>query len=213
MRLAIFDLDGTLFDSMGIWEKLAYNYLIKKGIEVEPNIRESLKEYSLYEASIVIKERFNLKESGDEINHQMEEILRYYYENTIPLKEGAKELLERLKNQGIRIVAATATIDPLAIAALKRLQIFDYFEFVQTCKGVGIEKYKKEFYQLIVERTGVLPRDMVVFEDALHSMEAANKIGIRVVAIKDDSAKSDFDKIEKIADLVIENFNEVCINI
>lgn len=208
MKLAIFDLDGTLFDSMEIWETLAYDYLVQKGMKVEKNIRESLKEYSLYQASFVIKDRFNLEESGEEINRQMEEVLRFHYENSIPLKKGAIDLLKKLKNMEIRMVAATATIDPLAIAALKRLQIYDYFEFVQTCKGVGIEKYKKEFYQLIVERTGVNPEEMVVFEDALHSMEAAKELGIRIVAIRDKSARADFERIEEIADIVIDKFED-----
>ncbi len=208
MKLAIFDLDGTLFDSMEIWETLAYDYLVQKGMKVEKNIRESLKEYSLYQASFVIKDRFNLEESGEEINRQMEEVLRFHYENSIPLKKGAIDLLKKLKDMEIRMVAATATIDPLAIAALKRLQIYDYFEFVQTCKGVGIEKYKKEFYQLIVERTGVNPEEMVVFEDALHSMEAAKELGIRIVAIRDKSARADFERIEEIADIVIDKFED-----
>lgn len=208
MKLAIFDLDGTLFDSMEIWETLAYDYLVQKGMKVEKNIRESLKEYSLYQASFVIKDRFNLEESGEEINRQMEEVLRFHYENSIPLKKGAIDLLKKLKDMEIRMVAATATIDPLAIAALKRLQIYDYFEFVQTCKGVGIEKYKKEFYQLIVERTGVNPEEMVVFEDALHSMEAAKELGIRIVAIRDKSTRADFERIEEIADIVIDKFED-----
>lgn len=208
MKLAIFDLDGTLFDSMEIWETLAYDYLVQKGMKVEKNIRESIKEYSLYQASFVIKDRFNLEESGEEINRQMEEVLRFHYENSIPLKKGAIDLLKKLKDMEIRMVAATATIDPLAIAALKRLQIYDYFEFVQTCKGVGIEKYKKEFYQLIVERTGVNPEEMVVFEDALHSMEAAKELGIRIVAIRDKSARADFERIEEIADIVIDKFED-----
>jgi len=213
MKLAIFDLDGTLVDSMGIWERLAYDYLNDKGLMVDSNIRESLKEYSLYEASFVIKERFKLEESGEEINRQLEETLRHYYENTIPLKKGVVDFLEYLKKKEIRMIVATATIDSLANSALCRLGIGHYFEFIQTCKAVGIEKYKREFYDLIVERTGVDPKEMVLFEDALHSMEAAKKLGIKVIAIKDDSAKKNLVEIFNIADLVVDDFIDLSLEL
>ncbi|WP_409226999.1 HAD family hydrolase [Gudongella sp. SC589] len=208
MKFAIFDLDGTLLDSMWVWETLAYDYLISRGIEAPEDIRDKLREYSLREASDVLKEMYDLPERGEEINDQMEKVLEKYYFDKIQLKEGAREVLQAMKDKGIKMCAATATADHLAKAAMVRLEIDEYFEFLQTCKSTGIEKYKPEFYQLILDRVGESTEDIWVFEDALHSMEAAKKLGIKVAAIRDQSAKIDWQEIEEVADIVFDSFPE-----
>ena len=208
MRVAIFDLDGTLFDSMWVWEKLAYNYLLDKGIEAPLDIRENLKEYSLRESCDVLKERYNLSETPDEINNQMEEMLKKYYFEEIEIKPGAKELLQKMSEIGIRIVAATATADWLSKAASKRLGIYDYFEIFQTCKAVGIEKFDPKFYKIIIEQLEIEPDNIWLFEDALHSIKAGNKCGIKIAAIREESARSDWDEIEEVSDIVFDTFSE-----
>lgn len=208
MKFAIFDLDGTLFDSMWVWETLAYDYLKSRGIDAPEDIREKLKEYSLRESSDILKEMYGLPESGEELNDQMEKVLEKYYFEKIQLKEGAREVLQNLQDSGVKMCAATATADHLAKGAMERLQIDGYFEFLQTCKSTGIEKYKPEFYQLILDRVDENTEDIWVFEDALHSMEAAKKLGIKVVAIKDRSARIDWEEIDEIADIAIESFPE-----
>ena len=208
MKFAIFDLDGTLLDSMWVWETLAYDYLKSRGIDAPDDIRAKLREYSLREASDVLKEMYDLPESGEEINNQMEKVLEKYYFGEIQLKEGARDLLQSFREEGIRMCAATATADHLARAAMESLEIDGYFEFLQTCKSTGIEKYKPEFYQLILERVGEEPEDVWVFEDALHSMEAAKKLGINVAAIRDRSAEIDWKEIGEISDIVFDSFPE-----
>ncbi|MGM0397040.1 MAG: HAD family hydrolase [Bacillota bacterium] len=208
MKAAIFDLDGTLLDSMWVWETQAYDYLKSRGIDAPDNIREILREYSLREASDVLKDMYDLPESGEEINDQMEKALEKYYFEKIQLKEGAKELLQALHKEGIVMCAATATADYLAKRAMKRLGIDDYFSFLQTCKSTGIEKYRPEFYGLILNRIDENPADIWLFEDALHSMEAAKKLGIKVAAIRDKSAEIDRKEIDKVADIVFDSFPE-----
>ena len=208
MKAAIFDLDGTLFDSMWVWEKLAYNFLADKGIQAPLGIRESLKEYSLRESCHVLKERFNLSQSPEEINDQMEEMLKKYYFEEIQLKDGAKELLETMKKRKIRMVAATATPDWLSKAACKRLGIYDYFEIFQTCKSVGLEKFDPDFYKIIIEDLGEKPSEIYLFEDALHSIKAGKACGLKVAAIREESARMDWEEIEKVSDIIFDNFNE-----
>lgn len=208
MKVAIFDLDGTLFDSMWVWERLAYDFLINKGIHAPSDIREDLKEYSLRESCHVLKERYNLSETLDEINNQMEEMLKKYYFEEIQLKNGGKELLEKMDKEGIRIVAATATADWLSKAASKRLGIYDYFEIFQTCKGVGIEKFDPKFYEVIIKQLNVERNDIWLFEDALHSIKAGKECGLRIAAIREKTAKSDWSEIKENSDIVFDNFNE-----
>lgn len=208
MKAAIFDLDGTLFDSMWVWDRLAYDYLVSRGIDAPSDIRDRIREYSLREASEVLREMYGLPESGQEINDQMEKILESYYFEKIPLKDGARELLEILKEEGVTMCAATATADHLAKGAMERLQIDGYFVFLQTCKKTGIEKFDPRFYELLIERLGENPEEIWVFEDALHSMEAAKACGIKVAAIRDKWSKIDLDGIEKTADLVFDSFRD-----
>jgi HAD superfamily hydrolase (TIGR01509 family) len=204
-----FDLDGTLIDSMWVWDRLPYDYLLSKGINPPENIREQLKLYSLKEASLIIKDEFNLKESSDEINFEMENMLKRFYESNVELKDGALELLQYLKANGSTLCLATATEEKLLLPAIKRLGIYDYFDFIQTCGNVGFEKYDINFFKILIDRLNLETKDVVLFEDALYSMETAKKLGIKVVAIKDPSNISDWDKITRVADIAVDNLSNL----
>jgi len=204
-----FDLDGTLLDSMWIWDRLPYDYLLSKGKNPPKNIREKLKKYSLKEASSIIKDEFKLKESADEINLEMENILKHFYENNVELKDGALELLQYLKDNKSKLCLVTATEEKLLLPAIKRLGIYEYFDFIQTCGNVGFEKYDVNFFKILIDRLKLETRDVFLFEDALHSMETAKKLGIKVVAIKDPTNISDWDKITKVADIAVDNLSDL----
>lgn len=212
MKAAIFDLDGTLIDSMWVWEGLASRYLQTIGIEVPEDLRESIKHFSLLQSSHYLKDRFKIETSAEEINRQAEKLLENYYENEFQLKPYALNILEELKTRGIKMCLATATEDRLALAAIKRLKIHDYFEFLQTCNGTGLQKGDKRFFEIAIERLNEDPKDIWVFEDAYHSMESAKSTGLKVLAIEDESAKADRQAIKEIADIYISNFKELDID-
>ncbi|MGN9163761.1 HAD family hydrolase [Tissierellaceae bacterium HCP3S3_D8] len=209
MKAAIFDLDGTLIDSMWLWRDLANNYLLSIGVEPPEDLRESLKELSILEASFYMKDRFNLKKSPEEINSEIESILTDYYANRFELKPHVLEVLNTLKKRNIKICVATATDDRLALSVLNRLGIKDYFEFIQTCNSTGLGKNESKFFQVAVDRLEVEPEETWVFEDTLHCMISAKKCGLNVVAIKDDSALMDIDEIKRIADIFIDDFSKL----
>lgn len=209
MKAAIFDLDGTLIDSMWVWKDLASDYLQSIGIETPSDLRESIKHYSLLEACSYLQERFQIDNTPEEINHDAEKLLEGYYESEFQLKSYAKETLEELKSRNVKMCVATATEDRLAMSALKRLGIDHYFEFLQTCNSTGIQKGDKRFFQLAIEKLNVKPEDIWVFEDAYHCMESAKNADLNVVAIEDESAAEDRDRIKKIADVYIGGFEEL----
>lgn len=209
MKAGIFDLDGTLIDSMWLWENLAHNYLLSIGIEPPKDLGESLKELTLEESTFYMKKRFKLKSTPCEIKRDIEKILADYYANRLQLKPYVLETLEEFKNRNIKMVIATATDDHLVSMALNRHGIKDYFEFIQTSDNVGLSKGQPEFFQIAINRLELDPRDIWVFEDALHCILSAKKCGLNVVAVRDESALSDLEEIKKISDIYIDDFSQL----
>ncbi len=146
MKAGIFDLDGTLVDSMWLWESLADNYLLSIGIEPPKDLGEALKELTLKEAAYYMKERFNIENTPYEINQDMGNLLADYYANRLQLKPYVLEILEEFKNEDITMVIATATDEHLVEAVLNSHGIRSYFEFIQTCNNIGLSKGQPEFF-------------------------------------------------------------------
>ncbi len=209
MKGAIFDLDGTLLDSMWLWESLADNYLLSIGIEPPKDLGESLKVLTLKEACFYIKERFRLKDTPDEINQDMEKLLADYYSNRLQLKLYVLEILEEFKSRNIKMAIATATDEHLVSMVLNRYGIKDYFEFIQTVENVGLSKSQPKYFEIAINRLGLKSEEVWLFEDALHCIVSAKKAGLKVVAVKDKSALDDLEKIKKLADIYIEDFSQL----
>lgn len=209
MKAAIFDLDGTLIDSMWLWEGLADNYLLSIGIKPPKDLGESLKVLTLKEACFYIKERFRLKDTPDEINQDMEKLLADYYSNRLQLKLYVLEILEEFKSRNIKMAIATATDEHLVSMVLNRYGIKDYFEFIQTVENIGLSKEQPEFFKTAINRLKLDPKDIWVFEDALHCIISAKKCNLNVVAVKDKSTLPDLDEIKKEADIYIDDFSQL----
>ncbi|WFA09092.1 HAD family phosphatase [Tissierella sp. Yu-01] len=209
MKAAIFDMDGTLLDSMWVWEDLADEYLLSIGVEPPFDLREHLKPLSLLDGCYYVKENLSVDKTPEEMNKDMEEILEKYYRERFQLKPYVKETLELLKNKGIRMCVATATDDRLVEMALGRIGIMDYFEFIQTSNSCGIGKKDPKFFQIAIDKLNLAPNDIFVFEDAVHCVISAKNCGLNVVAIADESAKDDVEEIKKYADLYINDFSEL----
>lgn len=209
MRAAIFDLDGTLVDSMGLWESLADYYLLSIGIEPPKDLSGALSKLTVDEGILYLKRRFNLKTTIEEINQSLEEILTDYYKNRIQLKPYVREVLEEFKSKNIIMALATATDEYFVSMVLNRYGIRKYFTFIQTSQNVGLSKSQPEFFQIAIERLGVEPEKIWVFEDALHCMVSAKECGLNIVAVEDKWAFPDLKEIKEISDIYIENFSQL----
>ena len=209
MKAGIFDLDGTLIDSMGLWESLADNYLLSIGIEPPKDLGESLKELTLEESTFYMKKRFKLKSTPYEIKRDIEKILADYYANRFQLKPYVLETLEEFKKRNIKMIIATATDEHLVSMVLDRHGIKDYFEFIQTSDNTGLSKGQPKFFQIAINSLGLDPKDIWVFEDALHCILSAKKCGLNVVAIRDESALLDLEEIKEVSDIYIDNFSQL----
>lgn len=206
-KLLIFDMDGTLLDSMGYWTFLGRIYLESKGKLVQDNLEEKISVMTLEESALYLKEEYNLEEDIDTIQHEVINLIKDKYKKEIQLKEGAKSYLEKMKSKGHRMCILTTCEKDSAKSALARLKVLDLFEKIYTDKDFKMSKLNPNIYIKVYEDMNVKVDEVVVYEDALHAIESAKKTGYKVIGVYDEYSKSDWQQIKNIADYTIKNFD------
>lgn len=209
VRAAIFDLDGTLVDSMWIWEKIDIDYLKIRNIDMPEDLRDAISHLSFQETAKYFKNRFNLEDSLEEIMNEWYDMALYEYENNVPLKAGAKLFLDKLKKLGIKIGLATSNSLPLLEIALKKNDIYDYFDAITITGEVKRGKSFPDVYLLAAEKLGISPDQCIVFEDILPAMKGAKAAGMKVVGVYDELSKDSRDEIENTVDKFIIEYAEL----
>ena len=205
-QFAIFDMDGTLIDSMVFWKNLATEYLTCKGVrEIPAEILEQIKPMTMSESAALFQTAFGL--TGD-IESEMNAMMDDHYRKDIPLKPGVREYLQKLHDWGVQMCVASATAEHLMESCLTRLGVRDYFEFLLSCETVGAGKRSPIVYHTSAQRLNVMPQEIAVYEDALYAIQTAKKAGYYVVGIYDDSAADRWQAIEEMADQIIINWED-----
>ena len=203
-QYAIFDMDGTLVDSMVYWKNLAKEYLALQGITHIPEmILEKIKPMTMIESATLFIEKFGLHGTPESVVKEMNALMDAHYYKDIPLKKGIKEYLNKLYNSGTTMCVASATEVSLVEACLKRLGINEYFSFLLSCETIGVGKSKPNIYYEAAKRLGAEPSDIAVYEDALYAAETAKKAGFYVVGVFDENAKKNFASLKEISDEII----------
>lgn len=200
MRAAIFDMDGTLLDSMGMWTTLDSQFLRSHGIEPPEDLTDTVIKMTLDEACAYYAENFPLRMTAEEIRAEVLDFVGHQYRETLLLKAGAADFLCRLKEQGIPFCVVTATGKELAEAALSRCGILPMFKFLITPDDGLPGKQQPDVYLEAARRLGASPRETAVFEDALHAAETAKRAGFYTVGFYDNASRGDWDALEAICD-------------
>ena len=207
---AVFDLDGTLLDSMWFWSELDGIFLKSRGIDTIPeDYLLAIAHLGGYETAVYTKERFSLPESPEEMMLEWREMSLDFYRNRVGLKPGAYEYLEALKKAGIKLAVATANEEELFRPAIKLTGIDIFFDAFADVSEVERKKGFPDIYLLAAERLGAKPENTVVFEDIYVALCGAADGGFRTVGVLDDTSLRDRELIMQKADRYIKDFNEL----
>lgn len=209
IKAAIFDLDGTLIDSMWLWEKVDIEFLNKRGYKLPVDLKENIEHLSFIDTAKYFKTRFNLSQSLEEIMDEWNTMAYEHYANSILLKPGAKEYLYSLKLKGIKIALATSNSVTLLEAVLKRSEVYSYFDVITTTNEVKRGKNFPDIYLLSAEKLGVKPSECIVFEDILPAVLGAKAAGMKVVAVHDFYSEYQRKEILDSADYYIYRYDDI----
>lgn len=204
----IFDFDGTLFDSMSIWESAGRDYLTSLGYRAKKHLNQKLKAMSLMQSAEYLKENYTLPLSVSEIMDGINKTVEDFYFHRAMPKVHAVSLLSNLQSKGIKMCIATATDRYQVEAALKRCGMLHYFEAVFTCTELGHGKDKPYIFEIAREAMGTDKTETAVFEDAYHAAKTAKDVGFYLVGVYDRYEKRTAE-LKVLADVYVNSFSDV----
>lgn len=205
-KAAIFDLDGTLLDSMWVWDRLLIDYLAEYGYEVYPEILSEVTYMTVQQSSKYIKEQYHLSMESEQIIQQWRDMVLEYYQSKIPMKRGAKEYLKRLHKSGVKLAVATSCMKELCETALKTHEIYDWFDVIVYSDEVGRSKEYPDIYMECAKRMGVEISDCMLFEDILTAVRTAHGIGLQVTVVEDEFSGAEQEALRLEADCYVRDF-------
>ena len=186
MKGFIFDLDGTLLDSMPVWNNLLDTMLRKKGITPPPDLLDRTKTLGLESCTELVLNEFHLTDDPAVVYQMFQNEMEYQYCNHIPLKPGVREFLESMHGK-VPMAVATATSRNLVEKALAHHNLAQYFQSVTTVAEAGIGKHDPKVFLMAAEKLNLPAENCVVFEDSITAIRSANAAGFTTVAIYEAS--------------------------
>ena len=208
LKGAIFDADGTLLDSMSIWQDLGQRYLAIHGIIAEQGLSDILYAMSIEESSHYLKETYGLSDSVKHISEDILELIRSFYMDEVTLKEGVIDYLRYLHERKIPMIIATSNDKSLLHSAFVRLRIDRYFQDILTCSEEKTSKREPMIYLRAAQKIGTPTVETAIFEDVLYGIQGAKKAGFITVAVADDSNRLEREQLSHTADYLIWDFTD-----
>ena len=198
-KAAVFDLDGVLLDSMGIWNDLGARYLRSLGVTPEEGLNEILFSMSMEQGAEYLHTHYALPQSAAEVGAGIADMLRDFYFYEVPAKDGAAALLAALTARGVKLAAATSS---------PREGLLGYFTRLFTTAEVGVSKHEPTIYLLAAEALHAAPAETLVFEDSLYALKTAKAAGFYTIGVYDADGETDQAGLQKAADLYVRDLHE-----
>ena len=205
----IFDMDGTLIDSTGLWHEIDKRFFARRNMDLPKDYAQHIVHLGLKQAAIFTKETYGIKETPDEIIQEWRQMAADFYINEVQLKDGALDLLKLFKEKGLKLSIATANDPELYMPCIKRLGIGSYFDFID---DVNISQKGKEdgkIYLDLVDKMQSKPENTLVLEDMPTCLKTVHSIGFLTIAVYDKASEKYEEEKRSNSDLFINNFNEL----
>lgn len=209
IQAVLFDLDGTLVDSMWMWKDIDVEYLARFGYELPVELQKDIEGMSLNETACYFKSRFQIPDSLEQMKQDWMDMARDKYSHQVPLKPGAKEFLRYLKERNIKTGIASSNGMELVQVVLRALQVEEYLDSVHTCCEVEKGKPAPDIYLLVANELGVFPENCLVFEDVPMGIMAGKQAGMKTCAVEDMSSMDQSEEKRALADYYIKDFFEI----
>ena len=208
-KAALFDLDGTLVDSMWMWTEIDIEYLNRFGRQFSPGLQKEIEGMSFTETAVYFKETFSIPDSIEAIKADWTRMSLDKYAHEVPLKPYAEDVLKWLKACGMKIGISTSNYREMVDACLNSLGIAHYFDAVCTACEVKRGKPSPDIYLHTADRLGAEPSGCIVFEDVPAGIRAGKAAGMTVVAVDDAFSAPEEAEKRRLADFFIRDFGEL----
>ena len=209
LSLKLFDLDGTLLDSNGVWLEVDHTFLGKHGLPVTQEYMHTVGHSIFPVAAQFTRDYYGLDLSCEAIMAEWLSLAREAYEHHVPLKPGAQAYLEHCKARGERMALLTACVPELCHAALTRHSLHSYFENIIFAQEMGLEKRDPEVYRRAASMLSLSPADCTLYEDGPGNCAAARSVGMHVVGVCDPFYGFSQEEVRRNCDLYILSFEEL----
>lgn len=207
-RAALFDMDGTLIDSMGVWEHVDEVFFARRGLPLPKDYSRSIAGLSFRQTGEYTKARFHLPESVDDILSEWHALCESAYVHDVPLKPHAEAYLKKLRGEGVRLAVATALPERLYRPVLLRTGVLSLFDAFASTDEAGERKRSGDVYRLAARRLGVEPAECAVFEDILDGLLGAKAVGMKAVLVRDPAAAGERERALAVCDAAIDGFGD-----
>lgn len=209
IKAVIFDLDGTLIDSMWLWKDIDIAYFAEKGLEMPEDLQQQIEGMSMRETATYFKKTFGIRDDEETMMATWNQMAMDMYANRITYKKGAEAFLRLLKERNMKTGIATSNSRELLHAVSEKLQLHKYIDCFLTGNEVAHGKPFPDVYLEVARRLHVEPEDCLVFEDVLPGIMAGRNAGMKVCAIYDDYSKDVTEEKKQSADYYIQDFRDI----
>lgn len=208
VRGAIFDVDGTILDSMPMWCSVGSRFLQKNGITPSENIDSQMITRTLEESAAIFHETYGISGTVPEIVGRIIDMVRDDYSHHLQCKPGVRKVIRELYGKGIPLYIATATDRDMIAAAMERLGLTDYFQGIITCGELGMPKTQPDIYLYAAEKLGTRPEETLVFEDVAHAVRSAFSAGFPTISVYDKQSESEREEMRALSVLYLNSYSE-----
>lgn len=200
---AIFDVDGTLLDSMKIWDEAGARYLKSQGRKAAKDLAKTLFPMTVEESAEYLIKNYSLDIDKIKVQEGILDTVDDFYRYEVSCKTGAEEMLQKIRKAGIPAVAATTSNIKHITYAFERLDLMKYFDRIFTCSQIGAGKTEPDIFNAAAEYMGTYKEDTYVFEDGVYAVKTASNAGFMTVGIYDDSSDESWEEMKAAADFTM----------